>query len=209
MAYLGSELAHDLEERAGFEVRTTARQPSAPATISYRLGDKLPADALKGTDALIHCAYDFTASGWKEIHRRNVEGSERLLDQAAAANIPTIVTISSMAAFPGLPLALWTRQAAHRGSDAGTRRRCSPAGPHLRRQRWRHVWTATGSRTAGRTHSHPGRQSLHTAPRSRRGFKPVDRRNLDPRNHPTGHALAGCAPATVAPAKTSPGHGWR
>lgn len=50
---------------------------------------------------LVHCAWDFTPTGWEEIVRRNVRGSVRLLEQARAEDVETIVFISTISAFPG------------------------------------------------------------------------------------------------------------
>lgn len=46
-------------------------------------------------------AYDFSATGWQEIERVNIEGSRRLFAAAGEAEVARIVLVSTIAAFPG------------------------------------------------------------------------------------------------------------
>jgi len=98
--YLGSELANHLR-RADWVVVATSRSPRGREVIAFTLGEAIPSENLRGFDALVHCAYDFSEEGRGEIHRRNVEGTRLLLDQARAAGIAKVVTISSISAFEG------------------------------------------------------------------------------------------------------------
>jgi len=98
--YLGSELAQFLRG-TGWQVVIASRQGAGSDEIAFRLGGEIPVDSLRGFDALIHCAYDFTAIGWEEIHRTNVIGTRLLLDHALAAGVKTIITISSISAYEG------------------------------------------------------------------------------------------------------------
>lgn len=98
--YLGSELGARLKT-AGWRVVGASRTPAEPDTIPFHLGDDIAASALAGIDALVHCAYDFGPGTWKDIHARNVVGTEKLLRAAREAGIKTIVTISSISAFDG------------------------------------------------------------------------------------------------------------
>src|SRR2546423_1287959 len=54
-----------------------------------------------GADALVHCAYDFTAVTRDEIWATNVRGAEKLFDAAARAGIAKLVCISTISAFEG------------------------------------------------------------------------------------------------------------
>jgi len=66
----------------------------------YELGDAFPAD-LVDVGALVHAAYDFKATTWKEILSKNVEGTDRLFDSARRAGVARLLFISSMSAFTG------------------------------------------------------------------------------------------------------------
>ncbi len=96
---MGRELAHFLQG-AGWRIICTSRNPRESGQIPYTLGGDFPPDALTGVDAIVHCAYDFGPTSWSDIHRKNVAGTQRLLDQAAQAGIKTFITISSISAFP-------------------------------------------------------------------------------------------------------------
>jgi nucleoside-diphosphate-sugar epimerase len=69
--------------------------------IPFKLGDRVQPEQLEGYDALIHCAYDFTSSGKKDIHAVNVCGSEFLLNAAHQAGVQHLSFISTMGAFEG------------------------------------------------------------------------------------------------------------
>lgn len=97
--YLGSELSRHLKN-AGWRVIAASRSPREPGALRYSLGDELQAGDLRGIDALVHCAYDFGPSSWNAIHARNVVGTQKLLNAANQAGIKTILTISSISAFP-------------------------------------------------------------------------------------------------------------
>jgi nucleoside-diphosphate-sugar epimerase len=56
---------------------------------------------MQGVRALVHCAYDFRPTKWREAHRINSAGSQKLFAAAQAAKIPRLVFISTMSAFPG------------------------------------------------------------------------------------------------------------
>jgi nucleoside-diphosphate-sugar epimerase len=97
--YLGSHIATRLRE-LGWRVVALVRNPGERSEeIRFRLGERLPPEKLAGASALIHCAYDFAAVGWKEIHRINVLGSETLFRSAKAAGVERLVFISSISAY--------------------------------------------------------------------------------------------------------------
>lgn len=52
-------------------------------------------------DALVHCAYDFGLTSWRDIFEHNVKGSIRLLETARAEGVRRMVFISTMSAFEG------------------------------------------------------------------------------------------------------------
>ena len=68
---------------------------------AFHLGREIPADALRGADALIHCAYDFQPHGEPTVREANVEGSLKLFEAARQAGVPRRVFVSSIAAFEG------------------------------------------------------------------------------------------------------------
>jgi len=86
----------------GWEILELTRTPK-PGTrsVAFQLGDELPAAALAGVTALIHCAYDFKPLQPAEIRRVNVEGSQKIFRSAVAARIPRLVFISSISAYDG------------------------------------------------------------------------------------------------------------
>jgi len=94
--YVGSCLKSLFLSR-GWSVRELRRDQAVP----FLLGQDLPLDLLKGSDVFIHCAYDFKASGWEEIHRVNVEGSVKLFEAARQAEVRRSFFISSVSAYKG------------------------------------------------------------------------------------------------------------
>lgn len=98
--YLGAELSAYLR-REYWNVIDASRLPEKSGDVPYSLEIGLPGGSFKGVDALVHCAYDFSFSDWKNIRRRNVEGTKLLLNQARAAGVKNIITISSVSAYPG------------------------------------------------------------------------------------------------------------
>lgn len=100
--YLGSRLAMYLEKQGVEVVRMThSLKKVGGRAIEFSLGDEVMVESLRGLEALIHCAYDFTATGWTEIVRKNVDGTRRLLVAARTAGIKTVIFVSSMSSFSG------------------------------------------------------------------------------------------------------------
>jgi nucleoside-diphosphate-sugar epimerase len=97
--YVGGRIAEHFA-RAGWRVVRLGRGSDRVET-SFRLGEPVSIDALRGCSTLVHCAYDFTPLGWKELHDINVLGTERLFEVACAAGIQRIVLISTISAFEG------------------------------------------------------------------------------------------------------------
>jgi nucleoside-diphosphate-sugar epimerase len=98
--YLGSRLKVTLQQR-GWRIIALTRDKLGEDAISYQLGDELEPKLLKGANALVHCAYDFSKSSRLDIHRSNVAGSEKLFRTAKAAGVGKMVYISSISAFEG------------------------------------------------------------------------------------------------------------
>jgi nucleoside-diphosphate-sugar epimerase len=64
--------------------------------------ERAPDPALfEGADALIHCAYDFSALRPAAIRRVNIEGSLRLFETANHVGLKRLVFVSTIAAFDG------------------------------------------------------------------------------------------------------------
>ncbi len=101
--YVGSRVARRLAG-AGWQIRALARTPAQGcdwAQVRFVLGEEVQPAALAGVDALVHVAYDFAPTRWREIWAVNVEGSRRLLAAARTAGVQRIVVMSTTAAFPG------------------------------------------------------------------------------------------------------------
>jgi nucleoside-diphosphate-sugar epimerase len=103
--YVGSRIASHLDA-AGWEIRALCHSPASErhsryTQVHFELGEELAPAALDGVDALIHLAYDFSLTRRADIERVNVEGSRRLLAAAHEAGVERIVTVSTLAAFPG------------------------------------------------------------------------------------------------------------
>ena len=89
---------------AGWETLRLVRaaRPGA-GDLSFGLGKPLPADALRGADAFVHCAYDWGARGWRDIEAVNVRGSIEIFETALAAGVRKLVFISTVSAYQGCP----------------------------------------------------------------------------------------------------------
>jgi len=103
--YVGSRTADHLAG-VGWEVRALCRAESSVRDerflrVPFELGFKPAPGALDGVDALVHVAYDFSHSRWRDIARVNIEGTRQLLAAAREAEIDRIVCVSTTAAFPG------------------------------------------------------------------------------------------------------------
>jgi len=98
--YLGSRLKEYFEKQK-IEVISLSRSRSKDdRSICFSLGSEVMVESLRGLDALVHCAYDFSVLGWSDILRVNVEGTRRLFQAAGAAGVKKIIFVSSMSAFP-------------------------------------------------------------------------------------------------------------
>ncbi len=103
--YLGSCIESKFQQE-GWNVVELIRNPDAEAVragraIAFKLGEDISPQQLRGADALVHCAYDFSLRAWDEIYSTNVLGAERLFTAAREAGIGKRVFISSMSAFQG------------------------------------------------------------------------------------------------------------
>src|SRR5689334_10773987 len=79
---LGGRVKAALEQR-GWRVIGLTRHPGPRGDEKpFQLGADIAPATLAGADALVHCAYDFSVRSWADIHRVNVEGSEKLFRAA-------------------------------------------------------------------------------------------------------------------------------
>jgi nucleoside-diphosphate-sugar epimerase len=99
--YLGSRIKKKLVAEGWQVVELSRHANSTFDTVRFRLGDPIDPHSLANFDALIHCAYDFTRIGWKDIYAVNVQGSEFLLRAAQQAGVKRLVFISTISAFDG------------------------------------------------------------------------------------------------------------
>jgi nucleoside-diphosphate-sugar epimerase len=102
--FVGSMVARRFEE-AGWTVTrfSHTRTTSDDDTVPFRLGEELQPEVFRDRriDALVHCAYDFKPVTRDEIHRVNVEGSQKLLAAATAGGVQRIAVVSTISAFEG------------------------------------------------------------------------------------------------------------
>jgi nucleoside-diphosphate-sugar epimerase len=101
--YVGSRITAFLR-RHHCEVIPLVRDPaklSDPRSTKFELGQPPLRGFLEGSDALVHCAYDFDCRSSREIHENNVVGSRLLVEEALRCGVERIIAISSASAFPG------------------------------------------------------------------------------------------------------------
>jgi nucleoside-diphosphate-sugar epimerase len=97
--YVGGCIKKFLAAR-DWEIFELSRRPKPAArAFQFQLGDDLSPDLLSGVGAFVHCAYDFEPLSWDDIVAINVEGSQKILQAARAANVPKIIYLSSISAF--------------------------------------------------------------------------------------------------------------
>lgn len=99
--FIGGRLVARLTAR-GVPVRGLVLAPDpARNQAAFRLGEPLAPEALAGVTALVHTAHDFSPRGEAALAARNREGTARLFDAAAAADVTRMLFVSSLAAFDG------------------------------------------------------------------------------------------------------------
>jgi nucleoside-diphosphate-sugar epimerase len=101
--FVGRQIVAALRAR-GHAVVAMSRAPVAGLEhLAFDLrGEVPPAEQLRqhGVTALVHAAWDFSASGLDEARRINVAATARLAQEAAAVGA-SLIAISTMSAFPG------------------------------------------------------------------------------------------------------------
>lgn len=97
--YLGGIIARKLSA-SGWDIVPLTRRAGG-GEVSFTLGEPIAAEVLAGCDALIHCAYDFAQTEWRDIKRVNVDGSAHLFRAALEARVPHTLLISTISAFEG------------------------------------------------------------------------------------------------------------
>lgn len=85
----------------GWEVLELTREPAGRRSARFQLGADVAPETLAGVQALVHCAYDFSAVRWPEIHARNVVGTRKLLAAARQAGVGRIICVSTISAYDG------------------------------------------------------------------------------------------------------------
>src|SRR5438067_2450281 len=83
------------------ELSRTANPAHPDHWIPFTLQAGVDSDALRGSDVLIHCAYDFRPTRWRDIEAVNVAGTAKLFEAARKAGVSRIILISTMSAFDG------------------------------------------------------------------------------------------------------------
>ncbi|HYY99608.1 MAG TPA: NAD(P)-dependent oxidoreductase [Pyrinomonadaceae bacterium] len=105
--YVGSRLSAALKG-AGWVVYELSRGAAGPyepgrLSVPFSLAGGAPQGFFREEkiDALVHCAYDFRLTAWRDIFEQNVKGSVRLMEAAREEGVRKIVFISTMSAFEG------------------------------------------------------------------------------------------------------------
>ena len=99
--YVGSRIRSQLEA-AGWKTIALVRKPRAQDSAAvWRLGEAPPRQVLRGADALVHCAYDFTPRREADIQRINVAGTRVLLRAVRDSGVARVLCLSSMSAYGG------------------------------------------------------------------------------------------------------------
>src|SRR5262245_50511828 len=104
--FVGGHVIEQLSAR-GHQVAALARSSASEAKVcGYGASavrgdlDDVSTDAMRGFDAIVHCAAHAQASGRREeFWRINVEGTARVLDAARAAGVKRFVHVGTEAAF--------------------------------------------------------------------------------------------------------------
>lgn len=95
--YVGSRI-HAALMAANHDVIELKRQNTS---TPFELGKPVSSTLFSNGDALVHCAYDFSARSWEEIERVNVQGSIELFKAALASGVRRLIFISSISGFSG------------------------------------------------------------------------------------------------------------
>jgi nucleoside-diphosphate-sugar epimerase len=98
--FLGSNLVR-LFRKKNWTVIETSRKSNRRSSdqIYFDLNNDDPISVPSNVDVLIHCAYDFKAINWQDIHRANVERTLDLFTEALSVGCKRCIFISSMSAF--------------------------------------------------------------------------------------------------------------
>jgi len=99
--YLGNNLVKYIEAH-GHTVYSFSRRPdthSGGFEFQYSLEKGISKDILAELDVLIHCAYDFTLLRWDDILKTNVDGPNKLFDDAHEAGVKKLIFISTMSSY--------------------------------------------------------------------------------------------------------------
>lgn len=78
-----------------------AADPADTGCIPFSLDRPVDPASLAGTDVLVHGAWDFRQTDWRDIERVNIGGTRALFDAAVTAGVGRLVFISSMSSFSG------------------------------------------------------------------------------------------------------------
>src|SRR5579863_9927112 len=103
--YLGGRVKARFQQE-GWNVVELTRNPSpeevrAGRAIVFQLGENVSSEPLRGAEALVHCAHDFSLRDWRGIFHTNVLGGDKLFQAARAAGVKRQIFISSISAFEG------------------------------------------------------------------------------------------------------------
>lgn len=104
--FLGKEIVRTLVDSSR-AVRVLARREPAEWErvegadyVVCDLGDRVPAEHLRGAGAVIHAAAE-TAGGWTEHERNSIGATENVIRAASEAGVRTVIHVSSLAVIAG------------------------------------------------------------------------------------------------------------
>ena len=99
--YVGSCIAEFLENKGAEVIRLSSSSGSGKGSLHFSLGEPVNQESLSGIDALVHAAWDFRLTGWKDMERVNIRGSLELIRAAKRVGVRRIIFISTMSSFKG------------------------------------------------------------------------------------------------------------
>lgn len=99
--YLGTVIRREFDAQGWRTVALVRTPRGGDDAVAWALGGEAPEATLRGCQALVHCAYDFSLRKEKAILRVNVQGSTDLLSTARRLGVQRMIVLSSMSAYCG------------------------------------------------------------------------------------------------------------
>lgn len=94
--YLGGRILSYLKTKKYTVYSFNRKYNDGGGNFYFSLEKGMDKNILSMLDVLIHCAYDFSLTKWEDILKINVEGTNRLCDDAYNSGVKKIIFISTM-----------------------------------------------------------------------------------------------------------------